>query len=978
MPRRRRSNSGSGRDQQLTLTGFGEEVHGDPDSSDQPGRSEPTSRGQTRQAVRIDAGSLPDVLSAPVTPAEAEPLPDLAGKLVVVVDAHSLIYQVFHALPPMTSTGGLPVSAVYGFAGDMLELIDRKQPDYLIAAFDKSAITFRNDLYDQYKANRDPMPDELRQQIPLVRQAVDALGIGVVEMEGFEADDLLATIAKITEQAGGDCLVVTSDKDCRQLITDHVKIYNIRKDLEMDAAKLWETWGVRPDQVVDFQALVGDAVDNVPGVPLIGPKIARSLLEEHGTLEAVLDNADSVSGKKRKQNLKEGRQLAMLSRQLVKLRDDVDFPIAWSRSTRTAIQPQRAKALFKEFGFRSLTSRVEELIRDIQGDAPEADWQCDYRCVSDIDSLRELTGNLATTKRIAIDTETTSTNPRISELVGISLAWRPGQAAYLPLMSPEGAASIAADDAIDLLRPLLEDPSIEKVGHNLKFDVVVLRAAGVNVRGVTTDTMVADYLLNPGGRNHTLDDLSRRYLAHTPVSIKELIGSGKRQLTMDQVPLADITHYACEDADVPLRIACQVESELEEQTLDTLFTDVEMPLIDVLAEMEFNGITVDAEYLGKMSREFSITIDDLRDKLHQLAGRIFNPDSPKQLAEVMFDELKLPVVKKTKTGKSTDAGVLQQLAVDHEFPATVMEYRQATKLKNTYIDALPELINPKTHRVHTSFRQDVAATGRLSSSEPNLQNIPIRTEQGRAIRGAFQASPEGWLLLGADYSQIELRVLAHASGDPALQKAYHDDADIHTRVAAEVNQVDESEVTSDMRRVAKTINFGIVYGQSPFGLAKTLGISKAEARDYIEMYFERYQGVEQFMLDTLVRCRRNGYVSTILGRRRDVAGVRDLINLEVSKRRSLTEAERIAVNTPIQGSAADLIKLAMLAVHKQLSRSDLQARLLLQIHDELLFEVAPEDCQRLEVMVRDEMTNVMQLDVPLKVDIAVGKTWADT
>ena len=941
-------------------------------------RADSDARTARHAAVGVADDNLPAILRQAVTPTQAEPLPDLKDKLVVIVDAHSLIYQVFHALPPMTSGSGLPVSAVYGFAGDMMELIDRKSPDYLIAAFDKSEITFRNELYPKYKANRDSMPDELRQQIPLIRHVVDAMGIGIMEEAGFEADDLLATVSDLVDRSGGRCLVVTSDKDCRQLISDSVSIYNIRKDQEIKAPELWDLWGVRPEQVVDFQSLVGDPVDNVPGVPLIGPKIAQQLLEQFGTLEEVLDNADSISGKKRKENLINGREQALLSRQLVRLSRDVDSPIPWSRSVKESADLDRALALFDEFGFRRLKARATELLGGEIKVAEPAVWETDYRLVTTKDDLITLAGLLENVDAIAIDTETTSTNPRDCDLVGISIAWAPGKAVYIPVRSPKGDPAIDEAFVAEKLKPIFESPTVQKIGQNLKYDVVVLRGIGVNVRGIAVDTMVADYLINPGGRNHTLDDLSRRYLGHETTPIKDLIGTGKKQIRMDEVSVDRVCDYACEDVDVPIRIATTVMQQLGDEGLEDLFRETEMPLIEVLAEMEFNGIRVDADYLNRMSETFTSQINELHFEIMELAPREFNVDSPKQLGEIMFTDMKLPVIKKTKTGFSTDASVLDELARDHELPRKVLEYRQLTKLKNTYIDSLPLLISEKTNRVHTSFRQDVAATGRLSSTEPNLQNIPIRTPQGKAIRAAFTAGDEGWLLLGADYSQIELRVLAHYSGDEALIAAYHDDADIHTRVAAEVNDIDEADVTSDLRRMAKAINFGIVYGQSPFGLAKALSISKDEARDYIELYFERYRGVEDFMMKTLSDCRRNGYVTTMLGRKREVQGVRDLEKLDPAKRRSLTEPERIAINTPIQGSAADLIKLAMLKVHDELKPSQLRARLLLQIHDELLFEVHADDAQDLSDLVESCMTGVVKLDVPLKVDVATGKNWEET
>ncbi len=952
---------------------------------------------QRNDAVGVAAESLPEILRRTISPSLDEPTPDLAGQLVVVIDSHSLIYQVFHALPPMTSTGGLPVAAVYGFVGDMLELILRKNPDYLIAAFDKGSITFRNDLYPEYKANRESMPDELRQQIPLIRQIVDAMGIGIMEQAGFEADDLLATVAAKVQAAGGNCLIVTSDKDCRQLITPHTQLYNLRRDELIDAARLRELWGVRPDQVVDYQSLVGDPTDNVPGIPLIGPKIAQSLLEQYDTLEGVLANADKLTGKKRKQNLMEGRELAMLSRSLVALRADVESPIPWSRSVRSAADLPRVDALLQEFGFRRLRSRAAEVLGGVVSDSnndelAEPSWTTNYRTITTEQELRDLAKLLAEKSRIAIDTETTSTHARGCDLVGISIAWDVAMAAYIPIRAPLGDGTLDETFVIETLREVLESDEIEKVGHNIKFDAIVLRSAagkavaeeagshavsGVVLGGIRTDTMIADYLINPGQRNHTLDDLSRRRLGHTTTPIKDLIGTGKKQIRMDQVPVDVVAPYACEDVDVPLRIAETAHAELADLGLDELYRTLEMPLVEVLIEMETNGIRVDSAALAEMSGRFEKEIADLQAIVFAAAGHPFNLDSPKQLAGVLFDELGLPVIKKTKTGISTDADVLSQLAVNHHIAQHLLQYRQATKLKNTYIDALPQLICEKTGRVHTSYRQDVAATGRLSSSEPNLQNIPIRTEQGKAIRGAFMASEPGWVLLGADYSQIELRVLAHYSGDEALLQAYRDDADIHTRVAAEVNGIDEADVTSDLRRIAKTINFGIVYGQSPFGLAKTLSIPKEEARDYIEQYFQRYSGVEQFMMDTLARCRHEGYVSTMLGRRRELQGVRDLAKLPPEKRRSLTEVERIAINMPIQGTAADLIKLAMLRVHSELKRSPLQARLLLQIHDELLLECPADEVEALTVLMVEAMTSVMQLDVPLKVDVASGSTWAD-
>ncbi len=928
--------------------------------------------------------TAPTKRESPLSPPSASSeigLPDLAGKLVIVIDSHSLIYQVFHALPPMTSPQGEPVGAIHGFLGDIIELVNRFHPDYLFCAFDKSEVTFRNQIFSEYKAHRDPMPEELRQQLPVIHDSLRAFGTTVLECGGYEADDILATLAALVDAHGGHCLIVTSDKDCRQLITDRVQLYNIRKNETFGREQLKETWGITPEQVVDFQTLVGDSVDNIPGVPLIGPKLAQELLAKHGTLEEVFAHAHELSGPKRRQNLIEGRAQALISRQLVKLRTDVPCQFLWNEATPTSANPQQIDALCERWGFRRLRERAKEVLgkspptESTQTSSPT--WQAEYQLVRCEAELQRVVDACRNAGRFALDTETTGTHPRSSALVGISMAWAPGQAAYIPIRAPAGETVADLDLVKRVLQPLLSDPQIGKLGQNIKFDLIVLRSAGFDVHGVCFDSMVADYLLNPGQRNHSLDDLAKRYLNHETTRIDALIGSGKKQKCMDEVPLEAICQYAAEDADVPLRLYPLLKSRLEEVELWQLFEDVELPLIQVLADLEYQGIFVDVGRLKSMSDDFSSKIEQILGEIRAIAGCEMNPDSPKQLAEVLFNRLGLRIVKKTKTGASTDAEVLETLASEHPLPALILRYRQWTKLKNTYVDALPLLVDAHTRRVHTSFRQDVAATGRLSSTEPNLQNIPIRTEEGRAIRSAFKAGPTDWLLLSADYSQIELRVLAHYCEDQALLEAYQKDQDIHARVAAEVFGVNESQVTSDMRRTAKTINFGIVYGQSPFGLAKTLGIEKAAAAAYIEAYFARYPGVLDFMRRTLVQCRKQGYVQTMLGRRRYVQGLRDFSGITEAKQWILTEPERIAVNTVIQGSAADLIKIAMLKVHQRLALSSLQARMLLQIHDELLFEFDPNDRAALSELVRKEMSTAAALKVPLKVEIKVGPSWAE-
>lgn len=900
---------------------------------------------------------------------------DLAGKTVVLVDSHSLIYQIFHALAPMSSPAGVPVAAVHGFLRDVADLRDRWQPAYLWCTFDRSEVTFRNELYPAYKAHREPMPDELRLQMPIIQQALKLIGVGVVDASGFEADDILATLAAEVASRGGKALIVTSDKDCRQLITEHVQLLNIRKGELFGAAELLQVWGIRPDQVVDFQALVGDSVDAIPGVPLIGPKAAQELLAQFDSLERVLDNCDKVSGKRRAENLLTYREQALLSKTLAKLRSDVPLELDWRGADFSRKNNAGLIEFFREYGIRRLAQRfLDEAIPDEQA---AENWRAEYQLINSLDDLDKLVQVLSSASVISFDTETTSINPRWAEPVGYSFAWAAGKAAYIPLRAPPGQPTLDLALVNEKLRPILNDPSIPKIGQNLKFDLIVLRSQGIEVRGLAFDTMVADYLIDPGQRNHRLDELAKRYLQHQCIPITQLIGSGRTQLTMDQVDLSLIAKYAAEDADVPCRLRPLLQAKLESDGLKELFDSVEMPLIEVLAEMEFNGIRIDAEALARLSSKFSTRIDNLHDEIVALAGEEFNLDSPKQLAIILFDKLGLPIVKRTKTGPSTDAEVLQELAAQHALPSKLLEYRQLSKLKGTYVDALPNMICFKTQRVHTSFRQDVAATGRLSSTDPNLQNIPVRTIEGREIRSAFRPGVDGWLLLAADYSQIELRVLAHYCGDENLCAAFQQDLDIHAQVASQVYGVALQDVSSAQRRNAKAINFGIIYGQSPFGLAKSLQISKEAAAQFIDAYFARLPGVRKFIVDTIEICRQQGFVSTLLGRRRHVKGVRDFGALDEARRRVLIEPERIAVNTVIQGSAADLIKVAMLGVHRRLKQANLRAKLLLQIHDELVLEVAPEDRDALAALVREEMLAVAQLKVPLKVDVKSGFNWSD-
>lgn len=918
--------------------------------------------------------SSASVSHADATPAPPPKPPKPARDVPVVyaIDAHSLIYQVFHALPEMSGPNGQPVGAIQGFIRDIVEIIEKQQPDYLFCAFDFSGVTFRNDMYPEYKAHRDEMPVDLQLQIPNIRRMLAAMNVPVLELDQYEADDILATIARECDERGWNLFVVTADKDCRQFISERVKLFNIRKQEVYDIPRLQEEWGVKPEQVVDFQALVGDSVDNVPGVPLIGPKIAKELITQYGTLDELLAKAEELPKGKRRENLINFKEQALLSRDLVRLDRNTPIEIDWEAGRVGGVNRQAVAELAREFGFRRLGDVLANMA---VADAP-AFWQANYQTVATEESLDDLVRKLSQQAWISVDTETTSQFPRLATIVGYSFAWEAGEAVYIPVAAPPGEPQLPAELVREKLRPVLENPAIKKLGQNLKYDIIVLRNEGITLRGVAFDTMVADYLLDPGERNHNLDDLAKRFLNHKNIAIEALIGSGKNQRRMDEVVVSLVTDYAAEDADVALRLKEILERRLADDGLMPLFDDLEMPLVNILADMEYAGIKIDVARLQELSAHFAVEIAKLEQEIYAEAKQEFNIDSRNQLAKILFEERKLPVGKRTRTGPSTDVDVLEELAKIDPLPAKIIEYRQFSKLKSTYVDALPELVHPITKRVHTSFKQDVAATGRLSSKDPNLQNIPIRTETGRQIRSAFIPGHLGWKLLTADYSQIELRVLAHFSGDETLRRAFTEGQDIHTLVASQVYGVPLADVTKDQRRSAKAINFGVIYGQSSFGLANSLDIAKADAAEFIDAYFAKYPGVDAFFEKILFDAKTNGYVSTISGRRRAVSGVRSKENRGDKRQRNLPE--RIAINTVIQGSAADIIKKAMLRVAARLAREELQATLLLQIHDELVFEAPEHELDALAHLVREEMAGAGEgLSVALGVDIKTGNNWAE-
>ena len=879
-----------------------------------------------------------------------------------LVDGHSHCYRAYYALQNMTGPDGAPTNMVYGFINMLRRALREGSPDYVAVAFDRRGPTFRHEIFPEYKANRKPAPEDFHRQVPLVRDALAAHGIPCFDLEGFEADDVMGALARQAADAGVATWLLTSDKDAEQLLGPLVSMLDITKGREVTVETLAEEKGIRPDQVPDEMALSGDPVDNVPGVPKVGPKTALRLIREYGSLEATLAAAQGMKKSKLRENLIESAAAARLSLRLVTI--DVNAPVALDLEACRVREPdeERLRELFERLGFRRF---LDEMVS-----APTREEK-DYRLVNTAEAFELFLAELRKQRRISVDVETTSTHPVEAELVGMSVSWAARTGYYLAFRAPEGTPTLDRRGALEALRPTLEDEGVAKIGQNLKYDQIVLRGNGVDLRGIAFDTMLAAYVLDASARNFGLDDLALSLLQHRCIPISDLIGKGPKQITMDQVPLEQVVEYACEDADIAWRLAEVLEPRVRESTFVSLYRDIELPLIRVLADMEICGVRLDADRLIEMSGWLARRVEELEERIETEAGVRFNPGSTKQLAQVLFEDLGLPVVRRTKTGVSTDAEVLQQLVSVHPVPGLVLEYRSALKLKNTYVDALPGMVYGPTGKIHTSFSQVATATGRLSSSQPNLQNIPIRTEAGNRIRRAFVPSEEGWLFLSADYSQIELRILAHLSRDEALVRAFQNDEDIHRFVASQVFGVAADQVTDGQRRAAKAVNFGIVYGLTAYGLSRDLGVPVKEADEFIRAYFERHPGVRDFIEETLEFARANNYVETLRGRRRRIP---DIAARDRSRR---TFAERAAVNTVVQGSAADMMKIAMVRIHRRLPDSGLRGSMLLQIHDELLFETPPEEKIALAELATGEMVAAMALDVPVKVNVAFGANWGE-
>ena len=875
-----------------------------------------------------------------------------------LIDGSSYLYRAYFALPFLSNSRGLPTHAAYGFTRMLMKIIKEHRPQYMAVAFDAGRETFRTEAYQEYKAQRPPMPDELAVQIPYVKEILKALKIPVLEMENYEADDVIATLAKRAEGAGFHVVIVTGDKDMLQLVSQHIRVFDPMKEVMYGPREVEERMGVPPQRIPDLLGLSGDSIDNIPGVKGIGLKSARELINSLGTLEEIYAHLDRVPSKYRKK-LEGAQEVAFMSKALVKVRYDLPLAVTWDQLERREPDYARLRELFRELDFTTL-------IRELpQGEEDRGT----YRLVESLEEWREVLEDLAQAREISFDFETDSLFPVEARLVGLAVTSREKGGWYVPLDHREGP-SLPEEEVLKAFSPLLTQREKEKVGQNIKYDLVLLFSRGYRIEGPLFDTMVASYLLNPGKRTHGLDDLALEHLGYRTTTYKEVTKKGKKEIPFSQVRPEAARDYACEDADITLRLKHILEEQLKEEGLEDLFHQLEMPLVPVLARMELAGVKVDRERLEAMAQVLETQIERLEEEIHRLAGEPFNINSPKQLAHILFEKLKLKPLRKTKTGYSTDVEVLAQLSLEHPLPEKVLEYRQLTKLKSTYVEGLIKVINPKTGRVHTSFNQTVTATGRLSSSEPNLQNIPIRTELGRMIREAFVAE-EGFLLLSADYSQIELRILASLSGDEKLLEAFHRGEDIHTRTACEIFGVSPQEVTPELRRRAKVVNFGVIYGMSPYGLSQELKIPVEEAADYIERYFHRYPGVRRFLDQLIAQAQEKGYVTTFLGRRRFIPEIFS------SNRNTRELGKRYAINTPIQGSAADLIKLAMIGIDRFIREEDLKTRMILQVHDELLLEVAQGELEEVKERVKDLMEGVYPLKVPLVVHIGVGKNWEE-
>ncbi len=905
-------------------------------------------------------------------------------KKLFIIDGHAHIFAAYYApmRQKLESPTGEPTKATYIFTRTLESIIKNYKPDMLVMAMETKTKSFRAEMYEDYKANRPPMPEDLPKQIDRIEEILDAFHIPVLRHPTFEADDIIGTLSKKAAKEGDEVYICSKDKDMLQLINDHVITIDVQKGDIIDEKKMVEKYDMRPDQFIDCLALQGDSSDNIPGVPDVGPKTAVNWIKKYGSLENLYEHADEIKGRRGK-SLRENKEQAFLSKKLVTIETDIPMNIDYEKFKLKEPDKKRLSDIFTELGFQAIAKEMDIPLKKNkiknQNDhalgtplktASLEDISCDYQLVDTEEKFENFCKELKKQKIFAIDTETTSMDPMKADLVGLSFSWKKHQAFYIPIKAPLGQNFVPIENIKEKLGPILADEKVKKIGQNIKYDINILKNASLDIKGIYFDTMIASYCLNPERRNHSMDKMAKEYLYYECMPITSLIGKGKNQLSFDMVDTESASLYAAEDADITFLLYKYLDAQLDKHP-DTkeLFQTVEMPLVSCLAQMERNGIALEVPLLKKMSLELSNRVEEISEEIYELAGEVFNIGSPKQLAEILFDKIGLEPVKYGKTGRSTDASVLDELSGQHDIIDLILEYRMLTKLQNTYVDKLGQLINPRTHRVHASFNQTGTVTGRLSSSDPNLQNIPIRTELGRKIRAAFVPGNKENCILAADYSQIELRLLAHFSKDRALLNAFKEGRDIHTFVASQVFDLPLDKVTKDMRAKAKGVNFGIIYGQGPFALAKSLGISRTEAKDFIDQYYSRYSSIKKFMNDLIEKAGKTGYAETILHRKRKIANIKSKNHFQRS------QAERFAVNTTIQGSAADLIKVAMINIHRRIEKENLPVKMLLQIHDELVFELPEKESENHAEWITEEMSTAIDLEVPLKIDVETGKSW---
>ena len=890
----------------------------------------------------------------------------MSKEKLLLVDGSSYLYRAFHALPDLRSSDGRPTGAIYGVLNMLQRLIKSERPDYLSVIFDTPAKTFRHDIFPAYKANRQKTPEDLIAQIEPLHQLIINLGLPLIAVDGVEADDVIGTLALEADKKGIKTLIATGDKDMAQLVTENIHLIDTMKDLRMGPAEVKEKFGIQPDRFIDYLTLAGDTSDNIPGVEKVGPKTAIKWINEYGSLDGVIQNADQIKGKIG-ENLNTALDRLDLFKTLVTIKCDVEMD---SNISDLTIGESNEGLLYEQLSDLGLHGLIKQF--EIEPSEKETAADKNYQTIRTEKELDELMGLINQADYVSFDTETTSLDYMLAELVGISIALKPNEAFYIPINhNYEGAEKqLEQDFVLEALKPFLESDEIPKIGHNLKYDRHILQNAGIDLKGTLLDTMLFSYVNNSTITRHNLDAVSKRYLNINPTSYEDVAGKGAKQIPFSEVSIDVASDYASEDADISLKLYEHIEPLVQKEAkLAKLYSEIEGPLIYTLGDIERNGVLIDSEKLSQQSKELEAKILKLESKVQKNAGEDFNLGSPKQLQEILYEKLGLPVIKKTPKGQpSTSEAVLQELSIDFPIVHDILSYRAISKLKSTYTDKLPKMINSNTGRVHTSYHQAVTATGRLSSSDPNLQNIPIRSEEGRRIREAFIA-PEGYKILAADYSQIELRIMAHLSKDQGLMDAFAKGQDIHQATAAEIFSINIDDVTPNQRRSAKAINFGLIYGMSAFGLSKQLQITRAEAQNYIEQYFERYPGVKSYMDETKFSAKQNGYVETVLGRRLYLA------DIESSNYQRRQYAERSAINAPMQGTAADLIKMAMTDLHSKIRNESLDAKIIMQVHDELVIEVNENQLDELSDLTVNIMADIFKLDVDLKVDADIGNNW---